>query len=186
MFKTLKLPLIKTAFTILQLTLVGGILFVLFQNQDSNFIFLTVFALSSSLPLFLVGQIPKGAGLFLILAALINVFTWSLGGPQDFGPMDEITHTYTGFAATFFIGFLLLKNIPRLFINYPIFTFISLVSFGVTIGVFWEIYEWGLWFFLPDQHIDSITDTITDLILDGLGAFIATTLLTLNQSFYSD
>ncbi len=44
---------------------------------------------------------------------------------------------------------------------------LAIASFGIAIGALWEITEWLL------QVINSLNDTIIDLIMDSIGATIA-------------
>ena len=53
-------------------------------------------------------------------------------------------------------------------------------AFGVTAGVVWEFYEWGVATFLPETTmIVGYTDTIGDLAWDTLGSVVAGLLLAL-------
>ena len=62
----------------------------------------------------------------------------------------------------------------------PIFVIIVAFCFALTMGVFWEIFEFGAdrlsgfnmqKFRMPGQ--DGLVDTMEDLIVDAIGAFVA-------------
>lgn len=170
---------LKIAAWIGRAIMVAGVLAAIFSYPEWKPVLLTAFLLSYTVPLFIAHQTPKLIDLMIVFAALINTGVWILNGSEEFFLLDEVTHLYTAFSATFFIGFLMLKRSKTLFTSYPFFSLISLVSLGITIGVLWEIYEWTAWYFFPGYEIDPLTDAITDLILDGIGAIIAAALVKL-------
>jgi glucose uptake protein GlcU len=50
---------------------------------------------------------------------------------------------------------------------------VTIASFGIAIGALWEIAEWSAGLVLQTEVIESLDDTITDLIMDALGAVLA-------------
>ena len=59
-----------------------------------------------------------------------------------------------------------------LFRSYRRLYLLTIISFGIAIGALWEIFEW------VTATINSLDDTIVDLIMDTIGA-IAASLLSL-------
>jgi hypothetical protein len=50
---------------------------------------------------------------------------------------------------------------------------IAIASFGIAISALWEVAEWLAGLILSTDVIESLDDTITDLIMDSLGARFA-------------
>jgi hypothetical protein len=44
---------------------------------------------------------------------------------------------------------------------------------GIAIGALWEVAEWRVGILLSTEVIESLNDTIIDLIMDSLGSVIA-------------
>lgn len=94
---------------------------------------------------------------------------------------DFILHFSGGLGAALFARYYFagdLKNISKFG------TLIFLVSFGAAVGVFWEFLEFGIsviskWTAGSLNDIDffgDVEDTISDLLMDTLGAFVVATL----------
>lgn len=60
---------------------------------------------------------------------------------------------------------------------------VTITSFGIAIGALWEIAEWSAGKVLSTEVIESLDDTIIDLVMDSLGAGLAalTSLWALRQ-----
>ena len=128
----------------------------------------------------------------LIIYALFLYAAIFLGEVRSFyytvNHWDTILHTFSGamLGALGFSFVTLLNNTDRIPFNMsPIFVAIFAFCFGVTLGVFWEIYEFAFdgilglnmqKFSLEDgtQLIGrfALKDSMKDLIVDALGAFI--------------
>ncbi len=60
---------------------------------------------------------------------------------------------------------------------------LTITCFGIAIGALWEVAEWTAGIVISTEVIESLNDTIIDLIMDSLGAAIAalTSLWTLQE-----
>ena len=122
-------------------------------------------------------DIPGEFEITLILYIFGALF---LGSQQQFYDhfwwWDKMLHGFSG---------LILGNVGFLIVHYlssstkinitlsPIFVAIFSFCFAVTMGVIWEIYEYSMdTFFGFYMQRSSLDDTMTDLILDTIGAFI--------------
>lgn len=112
-------------------------------------------------------RLPTLFDFLFVVAALLNAGGWVWGLFYLPGPYDEITHTFTTFAITLALSFLVYSSMLNLFRNHRILYILTIASFGIAIGALWEIFEWAI------AVINSIDDTIVDLIADSVGAFIA-------------
>lgn len=99
---------------------------------------------------------------------------------------DLMLHTTSGFVLGiigFMFVYLLNKNYDTNVTLSPFFIALFAFSFAVMIGALWEIYEFGMdrLLGLNMQNFrglgaDGLVDTMLDLIVDSIGAFIVSTL----------
>lgn len=113
---------------------------------------------------------------FLLIVNIVLGFIFDFYGRFWF--FDTIMHFCGGLSAALFARYYFakdLKNISRFG------SLIFLVSFGATVGVFYEFFEYGIsifskWTAGSLNNIDffgDVEDTISDLAMDTLGAFAA-------------
>ncbi|MDD2627931.1 MAG: hypothetical protein PHR25_05570 [Clostridia bacterium] len=127
------------------------------------------------------------------LQVVITLFIFAaqfLGELKDFyykiSWWDEMLHfisgSILGIIGYMFVYFLNKKHIKETKLS-PFFVTMFAFCFALTIGVFWEVFEFaadrlmGLnmqKFRLPGE--DGLVDTMTDLIVDAIGALIVTTI----------
>ena len=104
---------------------------------------------------------------------------------------DTILHTLNGFLAAA-IGFslvnLLNKSEKFIFELSPLFTTIVAFCFSMTIGVLWEMFEYGMdTLFLFDMQKDTIVNRISSVKINKSGENIPITLKDINKTeIYSD
>ncbi len=115
-------------------------------------------------------RLPTLFDFLFVVAALLNAGGWVWGLFYQPGPYDEITHAFTTFSVTLALSFLIYKPMLSLFWNHRVLYLLTIASFGIAIGALWEIFEW------LTQAINSLNDTIVDLIMDCLGAAMAALL----------
>ncbi|MBP6925898.1 MAG: hypothetical protein KBC22_02490 [Candidatus Pacebacteria bacterium] len=86
---------------------------------------------------------------------------------------DILMHGIGGIAVGFFMSALLVRFKPMLVSHYGLF--ILIVATGtVFVGLLWESLELLLDLYMRvPLHQPSVTDTIIDLVMDGVGAYIA-------------
>ena len=116
-------------------------------------------------------QLPTLFDLLFVIAALLNAGGW-IGLFYQPGPYDEIVHAFTTFSVTLALSFLVYQPMLPIFKSHRRLYILTIISFGLAIGALWEVFEW------LTATINSLDDTIVDLIMDALGA-IAASLLSL-------
>src|SRR5215203_3425936 len=80
-------------------------------------------------------------------------------------PYDELTHAFTTFSVSLTFYFLFYKGaVPE---SRAVALGTSVFTLGVTVGAYWEIFEW---FFIGKY---TMADTISDLLVDSGGALAA-------------
>jgi len=112
-------------------------------------------------------QLPTLFDFLFVVAALLNAGGWVWDLFYLPGPYDEITHAFTTFSITLALSFLVYASMMNVFRNHRILYVLTIASFGIAIGALWEITEWTI------SVINSIDDTIMDLIMDSIGAGLA-------------
>jgi hypothetical protein len=159
-----------------QALLGATILLVLFQRQWLAAAALGGFLLASYLFVALERKLPSLFDLLFVIAALINAGGWAWDLYNQPGPYDEIAHFYTIFAITLALGYSLYGGLRVSFYGHRVLFVVMIASLGIAIGSLWEVAEWVADFFVPKQIVSGLFDTITDIILDSAGAFLAALL----------
>ncbi len=126
-------------------------------------------------------HIPTGMQFVIIVFIFSAMY---LGEQRDFYYRfwwwDSMLHAISGMVLGF-IGFVLVyilnKNENIDVVLSPIFIAVFAFSFAVTIGVFWEIFEfWMDTIFGFNMQKSGLVDTMFDLMEDCMGAFITSTV----------
>ena len=162
---------------------VGLVLFLLRRNWENVFLTAIVILLTLA-PAFLFRRyrvvIPPE---FQLVAALFVFLSLFLGSALDFYYRfwwwDLVLHTASGFLLGI-IGFVVLFVLNQTDRVRPAMTpaFISFfgVTFAVTLGVVWEIFEFAVDTVRPELNMQStetgVRDTMVDLIVDTAGAVV--------------
>lgn len=146
-----------------------GLAFVitLFQANWLGALTLAGFLILSSAFVIIDDRLPTLFDFLFVVAALLNAGGWVWELFYFPGPYDEITHAFTTFSITLALSFLAYSSMLVVFRDRPILYVLAIASFGIAIGAIWEIFEWLI------QVINSLDDTITDLIMDSIGATFA-------------
>jgi hypothetical protein len=166
----------RTAAWFGQALLVIAIVVVLFKGQWFAAGSLAGFLLLSYLFVAFERKLPTLFDLIVVIAALINAGGWAWDLYNKPGPYDEIAHFYTIFAITLAVGFMLYDELMESFYTHRVLFVITIASLGIALGALWEVTEWLADFVTPKQIVSGLFDTITDIILDSLGAIIAALL----------
>jgi VanZ family protein len=99
------------------------------------------------------------------LAALAGALGYAFDLFGEIVPYDELTHAFTTFAVSLAFYFLFYGGaVPE---RRAVALGSSVFTLGVTIGAYWEIFEW---FFVGKY---TMADTISDLLVDSTGALAA-------------
>jgi hypothetical protein len=143
------------------------------QGKWTNAFGLAIFLIVSFVFVIQDDKLPTLFDFLFVLAALLNAtgWVWDLFGMP--GPYDEIVHGYTTFAITLALSFVVYGSMLNIFRNHTLLYLVTITSFGIAIGALWEVTEWSAGKILNSQVIESLDDTIIDLIMDSLGAGLA-------------
>jgi hypothetical protein len=162
---------------------VGLVLFLLRRNWENAFLTAVVIALTL-VPALLSRRygviIPPE---FELVAVLFNFLSLFLGSALDFYYRfwwwDLVLHAASGFLLGIigFVALFVLNQTDRVRpAMKPGFIAFFGVTFAVTLGVFWEIFEFAcdqMWPYLNMQTVETgVVDTMIDLIVDTIGAVI--------------
>lgn len=160
-----------------------AVIAALSQGKWQNGLGLALFLAASLAFVVTDDRLPTLFDFLFVLAALLNAGGWVLGLFYQPGLYDEIVHTFTTFAVTLALSFLAYSSMLTIFRNHKLLYLLTITSFGIAIGALWEITEWTAGIVLSTEVIESLNDTIMDLIMDSLGAAIAaiTSLWTLQE-----
>ena len=96
------------------------------------------------------------------LAALAGALGYAFDLFGEIVPYDELTHAFTTFSVSLAFYFLFYGGaVPE---RRAVALGSSVFTLGVTVGAYWEIFEW---FFVGKY---TMADTISDLLVDSAGA----------------
>jgi hypothetical protein len=121
---------------------------------------------------------------FDLLAVLFVFATLQLGEIRDYYTRywwwDLVLHTVAGFMMGLF-GFILvyvLNREQRLALTMsPVFVGLFSFAFAITLGVFWEVFEFAMdTFFGMNMQKSGLRDTMGDLIVNTIGAAVVSVL----------
>lgn len=146
------------------------------QGNWSNAIVLALFLIASIAFMVKDDRLPTLFDLLFAIAAVLNAGGWVWKWFDVIGPYDEIVHGFTTFALTLALSFVVYRPLFSIFSSHRFLYLITIVSFGLAIGGLWEICEWLAGKILSIQVISSLDDTVTDLIMDTIGAVLAALL----------
>ncbi|NJP12164.1 MAG: hypothetical protein HC866_24100 [Leptolyngbyaceae cyanobacterium RU_5_1] len=146
------------------------------QGNWQNAIALAFFLIASLIFVVNDDKLPTLFDCLFVMAALLNAGGWVWGLFYQPGPYDEIVHAFTTFAFTLALSFLAYNSMLTVFRNHKLLYLLTITSFGIAIGALWEVAEWTAGRILAIEVIESLDDTITDLIMDSLGAALAAVL----------
>ncbi|HET7321632.1 MAG TPA: hypothetical protein VFI96_03985 [Longimicrobiaceae bacterium] len=86
---------------------------------------------------------------------------------------DEAVHGFTTLSITLLIGLYLYDVVYRGADDHFLLLVLVIASVGLAIGAVWEVFEWADdQFVTPGNSILGKWDTITDLVVDTLGALV--------------
>ena len=109
---------------------------------------------------------PAVFDVLFALAALAGALGYAFDLYDEIVPYDELTHAFTTFSVSLAFYFLFYGGaVPE---RRAVALGTSVFTLGVTVGAYWEIFEW---FFVGHY---TMADTISDLLVDSAGALAAT------------
>lgn len=112
-------------------------------------------------------------GAIVAIAALANAVAYGLNLFDKLFWIDKALHLYTSFAVTLALAWAGRTRLVEPLGRHPVVLVLALAALGLALGVLWEIGEWMADRFSGQDIIKGKTDTIVDLIVDGLGAVAA-------------
>ena len=107
--------------------------------------------------------IPVLAAIFLFV---FNAVFLRLGFYQRFSWLDILMHFLGGAIVAVFFSILFQEDIHRL---RPLPALIFIVGVAITVGVFWEFFEWGMDHWFVANFMGGLIDTLSDILMDFLG-----------------
>ena len=120
--------------------------------------------------------LPALFNLLAVADALLAAGGWVWNLYRRVYPYDEIAHATATLAVTLVAGFYLYRPLLPVFRQYPARFALALVTLGLAAGGLWEVAEWLGYHVLLGQSVMVLGDTITDLVVDGVGAVLAVPL----------
>ena len=109
----------------------------------------------------------------LALAIVFNIAGYAFDLYARWSWFDKVLHGYTIAALTLGLGLALYGRTSTGAARQRFLLIITIAALGVAVGALWEIGEWGYNQFVPSDVIKGKFDTITDMIVDTVGALIA-------------
>jgi len=167
----------------IQFAMVGGLALFIWRRDWEN-VFLTVIVLALTLiPAYLAKRRIHLPPEFQFISAAFVFLSLFLGSAADFYYKywwwDAVLHTGSGFllGVVGFLSVFLLNRTSRIPQGIrPAFMCFFAVTFAVTLGVLWEIFEFAVDSTWPAVNMQSnetgVRDTMWDLIVDTIGAVI--------------
>ncbi len=109
----------------------------------------------------------------LIIALVVNAAGFFLNWYDKFAWFDKVDHGFTTFALTLYLGFYLVGKVLTGSQRHRVLFVLVVASLGLAVGTVWEFAEWAYDEVVPGDNIKGKFDTITDLMMDTLGALLA-------------
>ncbi|MBY0299759.1 MAG: hypothetical protein K2X71_27605 [Methylobacterium sp.] len=111
-------------------------------------------------------------GLLAILGA-VNLAGYAFNLYERFWWFDRVLHATTILAITLWLSLTVFGPVLRAGPGHGWRILLLLASIGIAGGAVWEVAEWALDHAFPDDIIKGKYDTIVDVIMDTLGALLA-------------
>jgi hypothetical protein len=157
------LPLYKPVLLALRATLCVLLAALLLLGDVTASLIVAVFLALSFAHLLRSDRRPAVFDVLFALAALAGALGYAFDLFGEIVPYDELTHAFTTFSVSLAFYFLFYGGaVPE---RRAVALATSVFTLGVTVGAYWEIFEW---FFVGKY---TLADTISDLLVDSLGAF---------------
>ena len=158
-------PLHQPILLVLRAALCASLVAVLVQGSVTAALIVAVFFALSFAHLLRSERRPNLFDVLFALAALTGTMGYVFNLFGKIGPYDELTHGFTTFAVSLAFYFVFYAGVAARQGAVALGT--SVFTLGVTVGAYWEIFEW---FFVGAY---PMADTIGDLLIDSLGALAA-------------
>ena len=160
-----RLPLYRPVLRALRVALCVLVVALVFLGDLQAALIVAVFFGLSFAHLLRSDRRPAFFDVLFALAALAGALGFAFGLFDEIVPYDELTHAFTTFCVSLTFYFLFYGGAVPEGRAFALGT--SVFTLGVTVGAYWEIFEW---FFVGHY---TMADTISDLLVDSVGAFAA-------------
>jgi hypothetical protein len=158
-------PLYRPVLLILRVALFALLAALLIMGDITAALIVAVFLALSFAHLLRSERRPAVFDVVFALAALAGALGYAFDLFGEIVPYDELTHAFTTFSVSLAFYFLFYGGaVPE---RRAIALGSSVFTLGVTVGAYWEIFEW---FFVGKY---TMADTISDLLVDSAGALAA-------------
>ena len=165
----------------LKITVIIALLIAIYYKDITNIFLSSLLIFLSILPSLIQKNykfiLPEEVEFIILLFLYSSIFLGEFGDfYEKYWWWDLILHTISGIILGFF-GFLIIYTLnksKKINLNLtPIFIALFTFSFAITLGVMWEIIEFSLdSIFNLNMQKSGLIDTMWDLIVDSIGAFI--------------
>ena len=158
-------PLYRPVLLILRVALFALLAALLIMGDITAALIVAVFLALSFAHLLRSERRPAVFDVVFALAALAGALGYVFDLFGEIVPYDELTHAFTTFSVSLAFYFLFYGGaVPE---RRAVALGSSVFTLGVTVGAYWEIFEW---FFVGKY---TMADTISDLLVDSAGAVAA-------------
>jgi hypothetical protein len=158
-------PLYRPVLLILRVALFALLAALLIMGDITAALIVAVFLALSFAHLLRSERRPAVFDVVFALAALAGALGYVFDLFGEIVPYDELTHAFTTFSVSLAFYFLFYGGaVPE---RRAVALGSSVFTLGVTVGAYWEIFEW---FFVGKY---TMADTISDLLVDSAGALAA-------------
>jgi VanZ family protein len=150
---------------VLRISLGLSLAWLLIRGEASAALIVAVFLALSFAHLLRSDRRPAVFDVLFALAALAGAIGYAFDLFDEIVPYDELTHAFATFSVSLAFYFLFYGGaVPE---RRAVALGTSVFTLGVTVGAYWEIFEW---FFVGHY---TMADTISDLLVDSAGALVA-------------
>ena len=160
-----RLPLYRPILLALRVALCVLLVALLVLSDITAALIVAVFLALSFAHLLRSDRRPAVFDVLFALAALAGALGYAFDLFGEIVPYDELTHAFTTFSVSLAFYFLFYAGAAPYQKAVALGT--SVFTLGVTVGAYWEIFEW---FFVGKY---TLSDTISDLLVDSAGALVA-------------
>lgn len=124
----------------------------------------------------------RNAALFGLATFLFDTaarqFYWYYAMPH----IDTVSHTLGGMFTAYIIAALSWSFIQK---KSPLYIFWYVFMLTVIVGIFWEFYEYGVYFFTNTRYFIDVNNSMSDVVCDTFGGLIASYMVFLRNKRYN-
>lgn len=110
---------------------------------------------------------------FVGIAVIANIAGYAFNLYTQFWWFDKVLHGYTMFAITLLVALGAFGIVLKGQREHKFLLALLIIAIGIAIGALWEVAEWAFDQVSSGNVIQGKFDTITDLIVDTVGAIVA-------------